>query len=150
MLLAASVLRLSTLRRLFFTSSVVIKVPRLSLHLTRVTVDGTLHRFLGVNWMTAFKGPTPLAAPRMHLTPKMKKRKRLTSPMMIMPPSDSHGTGSIALVPFLAFRCQRGRSVLLGSISGICMVLGTSICVYHSLTACVPSYLHYLLWLCPV
>ncbi|KAK1662591.1 hypothetical protein QYE76_050750 [Lolium multiflorum] len=31
--------------------------------LTRVTVDGTLHRFHGVNLMTAFKGPTPLAAP---------------------------------------------------------------------------------------
>ncbi|KAK1632003.1 hypothetical protein QYE76_006318 [Lolium multiflorum] len=37
--------------------------PRLSLQLTRVTVDGTLHRFHGVNLMTAFKGPTPLAAP---------------------------------------------------------------------------------------
>jgi hypothetical protein len=50
-----------------------------------------------------------------------KKRKRHTSPMMKKPPSDSHGTCSIALVPFLASRCQRGRSVLLG-FSGICMV----------------------------
>ncbi|KAK1684263.1 hypothetical protein QYE76_045111 [Lolium multiflorum] len=54
-------------------------------------------------------------------TMKKKKKKRRKSPMMIMPPSDSHGTCSIALVPFLASRCQRGRSVLLG-FSGICMV----------------------------
>ncbi|KAK1643102.1 hypothetical protein QYE76_060907 [Lolium multiflorum] len=124
---AESVLRLSILRRLFYTSSVVIKVPRLSLQLTRVTVDGTLHRFHGVILMIAFKGPTPLVVLRMHLTlmkkkkKKKKKKKRRKSPMMIMPPSDSHGTCSIALVPFLASRCQRGRSVLLG-FSGICMV----------------------------
>ena len=124
MRLAESVLRLSILRRLFYTSSVVIKVPRLSLQLTRVTVDGTLHRFHGVILMIAFKGPTPPVALRMLLTlmKRKKKKKRCKSPMMIMPPSDSHGTCSIALVPFLASRCQRGRSVLLGLLSGICMV----------------------------
>ncbi|KAK1605066.1 hypothetical protein QYE76_028739 [Lolium multiflorum] len=46
-----------------FAPALVIKDPRLSLQLTRVTVDGTLHRFHGVILMIAFKGPTPLAAP---------------------------------------------------------------------------------------
>ncbi|KAK1653232.1 hypothetical protein QYE76_071037 [Lolium multiflorum] len=41
---AESVLRLSILRRLFCTSSVVSKDPRLSLQFTQVTVGGILHR----------------------------------------------------------------------------------------------------------
>ncbi|KAK1606696.1 hypothetical protein QYE76_030369 [Lolium multiflorum] len=43
----------------------------------QLLINNSLLRFHGVNLMTAFKGPTPLAAPRMHDAMRMRmKRKR--------------------------------------------------------------------------
>ncbi|KAK1647577.1 hypothetical protein QYE76_065382 [Lolium multiflorum] len=86
--------RFSILGRLFFTSSVVSKVLRLSLQFTQVIVGGTRHRFLGMILRIAFIGPTTLAALPLPLTLKMKrkrKRNRRTRPMMKKAPSDLLG-----------------------------------------------------------
>ncbi|KAK1647292.1 hypothetical protein QYE76_065097 [Lolium multiflorum] len=69
----------------------VSKDLRLSLQFTQVTVGGTLHRFRGMIWRTAFRGPTTLAALLLPLTLKMKRRKRSTSPRTKRAPSNLHG-----------------------------------------------------------
>ncbi|KAK1643099.1 hypothetical protein QYE76_060904 [Lolium multiflorum] len=72
--LAESVLKLSTLGRLFFTSSVVIKDPASASSSPGIQCMA-LHRFHGVNLMTAFKGPTPLAAPDAPDTMRMRMKR---------------------------------------------------------------------------